>query len=106
MEGVDTFLRFFRLLGEHQAARRNQVLAVAYFHPWEFQETPPVVDGPEATCRLRETLYHRTGPEALAFLDRWIAGMQDEGWIFRTLAEEAQSRLAGEKEAPKGEAAP
>ena len=82
--GAEKFLEFAKPYIDKQLESRGYSVVTVYQHPWEFIPMPGVLDGPEAECRLKRTLYQNTGDIALEALDKMISGFKKQGFRFVT----------------------
>ncbi len=85
--GADKFLEFADPYIDRQLEQRGYSVVTVYQHPWEFITMPGIIDGPEAECKLRRTLYQNTGEYALEALYQMISGFKDRGFVFVTASE-------------------
>lgn len=93
--GGRLFVEFSKPYIERQMKERGYSVVTVYQHPWEFIPMPGVIDGPEAECHLKRTLYENSGDFAFEALDEMIGLYHDMGFKFVTAA--GLSRLAREK---------
>lgn len=85
--GAEKFVELSKPFIEKQLFERQYSIISVYQHPWEFLPMKGVVEGPEATCHLKRTLYENTGEFAFKALERMIDLYLEMGFKFVTLKE-------------------
>lgn len=88
--GGKMFVEFSKPYIEEQLFLRGYSVITIYQHPWEFIPMPGILDGPEAECHLKRTLYENSGDIALKALEEMITLYIDLGFKFITAADLAE----------------